>query len=969
MSSNNQSSSANDTAASSHKTLTYSCGCGHTSTKTGNSDTLRKKDEATTTDYRAQHTILSVVLAVFVMASGLMSGHYNIDKNYLFASQGNLKIVHNQIMTMASYSNRVITDLFSIISFPSAHAAESSIQSDSSSKNKGDVKPNQSYCLESNPDGSCRAMSNLIHIINHLGQVEIKMISCDTDYDEDNDHTELVAVEHSQYQRVFFEENLVMEDKCLWLDHTMQQCSTFRPHYHEPFVHLSAAYTDVKRVVFVGGGDSMLLHEVLKYPSLEMVLGLELDQVVTRNSFEHFKTQPHFDDERVQWWFGDGAKSLTLLPREYFGTFDLVLLDLSETVMSKTVTKGLDVFGAMKLLLSPTGIMVKNDFGYFDRLSRVFDTCIQLDIQDVFYICDYELVLCGTDQVDFLNPKFDHLKGVEGSTFDVDTLVYKPQEEGRDDHWGPLTDYSKYWGEPRECLPPGTAKEVDDESIAYAGVLMIVEAENVSNMESISELEGPLKQLGCTFITTSSQPSEKSGGMKHVIVLEEGYLLMESWPDANYCKIDIHLWGRFEKQESIRSKVLDMLGSKEGDWQSYRIVTGGVRGCHTRAEDLKSTGPDLSIIGVCDEVREGSSKSVVLDASSDDEAVLGPIIEAGLDEIIPTVVGAAGGKDAIVICGPKGSPCRAKANLEKKGYDSLTTFYSCPEKEDEMDKGLAMQKWREQLSSGGEFFPEEFVLCGRKAGDALKDITRMSSYPQVVAVDALAPSEHVSTVHDHFVRIWITNIDEPFVFFVPILDATDEQRTSFIKSIHNELVNQPEFYSEIYAGDGDKTMSFGLIHAGTSASFLRLRESLSKLDRNDHVKFSDLRRVSIRGAARHQTDFNPVTFKQDDYDQQPGLEQFYGQRAIGLQTVFQLALKDAEDSLTALSISDAANAATKSMSKGDVEESFHEIGEGALYVALMPNAQVVVTWDGAESVNVNIFTYDETVNHMSLFVS
>jgi spermidine synthase len=38
----------------------------------------------------------------------------------------------------------------------------------------------------------------------------------------------------------------------------------------------------VKRVVFVGGGDSMLLHEVLKYKDLEIVLGLELDQKVTR---------------------------------------------------------------------------------------------------------------------------------------------------------------------------------------------------------------------------------------------------------------------------------------------------------------------------------------------------------------------------------------------------------------------------------------------------------------------------------------------------------------------------------------------------------------------------------------------------------------------------------------------------------------------------------------------------------------
>eukprot|EP00573_Skeletonema_grethae_P001950 CAMPEP_0201688882 /NCGR_PEP_ID=MMETSP0578-20130828/2558_1 /ASSEMBLY_ACC=CAM_ASM_000663 /TAXON_ID=267565 /ORGANISM="Skeletonema grethea, Strain CCMP 1804" /LENGTH=1059 /DNA_ID=CAMNT_0048173349 /DNA_START=1 /DNA_END=3180 /DNA_ORIENTATION=+ len=975
MSSSSEPSPANGTASSSsgeknapkkaHQVLTYSR--SRSSSKTSGSDILRKNDKAAQT-YQAQRSNLSLILAACILLGGVMSGQY-IGKQYPYAfiSESNMQKI----------SELIDTYLFDNFSLPLASATEDSSTSSSSDddydssddddKTAGDIT-NPYHCIVHRPDGSCRTWSNVQHFYNADGKLETKWSSCDTDYDEDNEDTEEVDSENSLYQKVFFEENLRMEDKCLWLDHTMQQCASYRPHYHEPFVHLSAAYTDVKRVVFVGGGDSMLLHEVLKYPSLEMVLGLELDQVVTRNSFEHFKTQPHFDDERVQWWFGDGAKSLTLLPREYFGTFDLVLLDLSETVMSMTVTEGLDVFGAMKLLLSPTGIMVKNDFGYFESLSRVFDTCIQLDIQNVLYICDYELVLCGTDQVDFLNPKFDHLKGVEGSTFNVDTLIYKPQEEGRDDHWGPLTDYSKYWGEPRDCLPVGTTKEVDNESIAYAGVLMIVEAENVSNMKSMSELEGPLKQLGYTYITSSSQPSEKSGGTKHVIIMKEGYLLMESWPDANYCKIDIHLWGRFEKQDSIRSKVLDMLGSKEGDWQSYRIVTGGLRGCHTRADDLKLTGPDLSKIGVCDEEREGSSKSVVLDASSDDEAVLGPIIEAGLDEIIPTIVGAADEKNAVVICGPKGSPCRAKANLEEKGYGTLTTLYTCPE-EDEMDMAEARQKWREQLNSGGDFFPDKFVLCGKKAGVALKEITRMSTYPDVVVVDALAPSEHVASVHEHFVKTWVDFIDEQFVFFAPILDATDEQRTSFLKSRFNKQDEDPEFYSEIYAGNGEKTMSFGLIHAGTSASFLRLKESLHKLDQNELVVFSDLRKVTVRGATRLQHDFKPVTFKQEDYDLQPGLEQFYGQRAIGFQTVFQLAVNDAEEDLTALRISAAATAATKKMSKGVIDESFHEMGEGALYVALTSNAQVVVTWDGAGSINVNIFTYDETVNHKKLFVS
>eukprot|EP00984_Skeletonema_dohrnii_P037283 scaffold39190_cov155-Skeletonema_dohrnii-CCMP3373.AAC.2 len=318
-----QPSEAAATAASSshkHKVLTYSHSRSSTSTKTGGGDTLGKNEKAAKA-YHAQRAILSVVLAAFVMAgaaiSGSGSGSY-IGKLFVnkYFVQGNLKIVQNQIMTMASYSNRVITNLFSDISFPSAHAeSSSSSDDDDSSDDNGGEEVDPFYCLRENPDGSCHMWSNVQHFYNHLGDLETKWATCNTEYHEDNEYAQEIDAKHSQYQEVFFEENLHLEDKCLWLDHTMQQCASYRPHYHEPFVHLSAAYTDVKRVVFVGGGDSMLLHEVLKYPSLEMVLGLELDQVVTRNSFEHFKTQPHFDDERVQWWFGDGAKSLTLLPR------------------------------------------------------------------------------------------------------------------------------------------------------------------------------------------------------------------------------------------------------------------------------------------------------------------------------------------------------------------------------------------------------------------------------------------------------------------------------------------------------------------------------------------------------------------------------------------------------------------------------------------------------------------------------
>ena len=48
-------------------------------------------------------------------------------------------------------------------------------------------------------------------------------------------------------------------------------------------------------------------------------------------------------------------------------------------------------------------------------------------------------------------------------------------------------------------------------------------------------------------------------------------------------------------------------------------------------------------------------------------------------------------------------------------------------------------------------------------------------------------------------------------------------------------------------------------------------------------------------------------------------------------------------------------------------ESFHEIGDGGLFIGLSSKGQVAVTWDGAGSVNVNIFTHDENANIYDLF--
>lgn len=184
----------------------------------------------------------------------------------------------------------------------------------------------------------------------------------------------------SRYQKIEFYQNLTNGDTCMDLDHTLQICGSYRPHYHEYMVHQTARFLPkgtIKRVLFVGGGDSMLLHEVLKYPNIELIVGLELDQKVTRGCFKHFGTQPHFDDGRVEWWFGDASKTLLVLPKDYFASFDLVLVDLSETVMSFTVSKEITVLEALTLLVKPNGIFVKNEV-YFDEFKNIFPYTAQV---------------------------------------------------------------------------------------------------------------------------------------------------------------------------------------------------------------------------------------------------------------------------------------------------------------------------------------------------------------------------------------------------------------------------------------------------------------------------------------------------------------------------------------------------------------------------------------------------------------
>jgi len=495
------------------------------------------------------------------------------------------------------------------------------------------------------------------------------------------------------YQYLMFDSHPVTKDTCLTIEPTVQICDSYRPQYHEMAVHYTAKYLkeDLKRVVFVGGGDSMLLHEVLKYPSLELVVGLEIDQTVTRKSFKYFGTQPHWDDPRVQWWYGDAAKSLLMLPREYFGTFDLILVDLSETVMSFTVSGEIDIMSALSLLLKPSGIFLKNEI-YFEKLAALFPYTIQIHIYDVPVVCSQALVL-GSYEVDFLAPLQN--KGSDN----VDILYIEPYEHDKvgmnlneeDMLYNIWHDYRRNSTISKICMEENDEDYVNQ--VASPGILMILEAEDAAifhaalTSEQVTALlqEALTKNNLGTVKHASNQLSFNDGmndKMIIVIVLEEGYILARIWTELHYCAFDIHLWSGFDKHDAIRNSLLDAVGSSRDSSSSYRIAAGGQFGVSTWKENAAKFGPSL----ICPDDNDNDDKQTstitievppptgenLLSLGTNDVDI---ILEESMNSLRPVNNDIKVG----VICPRSPYSCRSLEKLkESKNVRELVAIRACP---------------------------------------------------------------------------------------------------------------------------------------------------------------------------------------------------------------------------------------------------------------------------------------------------
>ena len=228
-------------------------------------------------------------------------------------------------------------------------------------------------------------------------------------------YTDLYA-HKSDYQDIAiikFNKNPYGVNKCMVLDNEIQLCDHDENTYHEYIVHFPAAYlSKLERVLIVGGGDCMVLREVMKYPSIKHVDMLEIDKQVIDVSKRYFGVSTYDNDSRVKIIIGDASKTIDELTVKY----DLIIIDSTEDSNNNIPIQSIDFFDRCRKRLMPSGILVKNDdylSTYWD-LQTIFKYLLIYKVHMTTFNNSYKFVCCSNG-INFsdrklLNPYTDSLQ-------------------------------------------------------------------------------------------------------------------------------------------------------------------------------------------------------------------------------------------------------------------------------------------------------------------------------------------------------------------------------------------------------------------------------------------------------------------------------------------------------------------------------------------------------------------------------
>jgi spermidine synthase len=185
----------------------------------------------------------------------------------------------------------------------------------------------------------------------------IMALSCKTRktiHHEKSEYQEIAVIDTEQFGRM------------LLLDGVIQTTVEDEFIYHEMIAHVPLfAHKNPKKVLVVGGGDGGTIREIVKHPTVEKAVLVEIDDRVVEVSKEYLpEISCALDHEKVEVVIGDGIKYV----KEKKNEFDVIIIDSTDPVGPAEGLFSADFYRSVHECLKEDGIMVAQaESPFFDR--------------------------------------------------------------------------------------------------------------------------------------------------------------------------------------------------------------------------------------------------------------------------------------------------------------------------------------------------------------------------------------------------------------------------------------------------------------------------------------------------------------------------------------------------------------------------------------------------------------------------
>ena len=135
--------------------------------------------------------------------------------------------------------------------------------------------------------------------------------------------------EQTEYQHLAIVDT-PLYGRMLWLDNIIMTNIKDEFVYHEMISHVALnTHPNPKKVLVIGGGDGGVIREIIKHPSVEKAVLVEIDRRVVETSKEFLpEIAGALDDPKVEVLYQDGIKYV----QDHKNEFDIIITDSTDPI-------------------------------------------------------------------------------------------------------------------------------------------------------------------------------------------------------------------------------------------------------------------------------------------------------------------------------------------------------------------------------------------------------------------------------------------------------------------------------------------------------------------------------------------------------------------------------------------------------------------------------------------------------------